>query len=72
MRVAKPGARIVISDEGIPPEKRHTLRSRLLIRINPLSPHEPPLHLIPPEAKDVRVRWFRGDACYLMDFTRPM
>jgi len=27
--------------------------------------------LLPPEAKDVHVVWFRADRCYLIDFVNP-
>lgn len=70
MRVAKPGARIVISDEGLPLDRRVSLRHRLLLRLNPLYAHQPPMQLIPPQAKDVHLTWFRGDGCYLIDFAK--
>lgn len=71
MRVAKPGARIVIADEGIDPARRLTLRDRLVAKISPLYDHLPPVDLIPPHARDLRVRYFRGGMCYLIDFTNP-
>ncbi len=71
MRVARTGARIVISDEGLAPGTRQTLRRRLLMRLIPLYAHEPPTDLIPPEAHNLHLTWFRGDACYLLDFVNP-
>lgn len=71
MRVAKPGAKIVIGDEGLNPNKPVSFRNRLLSRINPLYAHQPPMDLIPPQAKDVHLTWFRGDRCYLIDFVQP-
>jgi ubiquinone/menaquinone biosynthesis C-methylase UbiE len=71
MRVAKSGARIVISDEGLAPDKRASLRDRLLLRLNPLYAHGPPMELMPPQAQDIHLAWFRGDACYLIDFAKP-
>ena len=70
MRVAKPGARIVIGDEGLAPGKENTLRGKLLLR-NRLYANRPPLELIPAEARDVRRRWFRNGGCYLIDFVNP-
>jgi len=70
MGAARPGARIVISDEGLRPDKRHSLRNRLLLRLNPLYAHEPPMELIPPQAQDLHLTWFRGDGCYLIDFVK--
>lgn len=71
MRVARSGARIVISDEGLGPGARESLRNRLLQRLNPLYAHEPPTDLIPSEAQDLHLTWFRADGCYLIDFVNP-
>ncbi len=71
MRVAKSGAKIVLGDESLKPEKRGTFWGRLLIRLNSLYAHDPPLEIVPTEAKNVRLRYFRGDACYLIDFVNP-
>lgn len=71
VRVAKPGARIVISDQGLPSKARTSFRGRLLVRANPLYASEPPIPLIPPGAKDVRVMWFRADSAYVLDFVKP-
>lgn len=70
IRVAKPGARIVISDEGLPPDQRRSLRAKLLVRIYPLFNHQPPLELIPPEACDFHLSWYRGNSCYILDFVK--
>ncbi len=70
VRVAKPGARIVIGDEGLNLNKRVSLRMKLVSKLIPLYSHAPPSDLLPSKAEDVRVTWFRGDACYLMDFAK--
>ncbi len=71
MRVAKPGAKIVIGDEGVNPDKPPSLRNRLISRLSPLREHKPPTDLLPPEAKDVQMLWFRAGRCYLIDFVNP-
>ena len=72
MRVARPGAKIVICDPGVPPDRRLPLVSRLLLRLNPPGyAQEPPLDSIPPQARNVHLTWFRGDAWYLIDFVNP-
>ncbi len=72
MRVAKPGAKIVICDPGIPPDRRLPLVSRLLLRLSPPAyASEPPLALIPPQAEATSITWFRGNAWYLIDFVNP-
>jgi ubiquinone/menaquinone biosynthesis C-methylase UbiE len=70
VRVAKPGARVVIADEGIDPAQKKRLRNRL-IRANPLYTREPPMNLLPPGLNDARLRYFRAGNCYLIDFTTP-
>ncbi len=71
MRVAKPGSKIVISDEGLNPNRRPPLLTRLVARLIPQYEESPPTDLIPPEAKDLHVSWFRADACYIIDFVNP-
>jgi ubiquinone/menaquinone biosynthesis C-methylase UbiE len=55
MQVSKRGAKIVIGDEGVNPDKPASLRNRLISRLSPLHKHNPPTDLLPPEAKDVHM-----------------
>ena len=71
VRVAKPGAKIVICDAGNPVDRKLPLASRLLLKFQPIYDRPPPLDLIPSEAKDVRLSWFHGGGWYLIDFTKP-
>ncbi len=71
MRVARPGARIVICDPGLPTDRRLPLVSRLLLKLQFAYSQPPPLDLIPPQAQDLHLTWFRGGAWYLMDFVNP-
>ncbi len=71
VRVAKPGARVVICDVGVPADKKLSLMSRLLLRTQPMYDQPPPLDLIPAEATNVELTWFHGDGWYLIEFTRP-
>jgi len=71
VRVTIPGGRIVISDVGLPPDKRKSLRSRLRLRVNPRHADLPPMELIPPDAKELSLTWYRRDTCYLIDFVKP-
>lgn len=71
VRVARPGARIVVGDVGLGGENRESLRGKLLLRVNSRYASQPPLESIPPAANDLHVNWFRGDTCYLIDFVKP-
>lgn len=66
VRVVKPGGAVVIGDEGLPPDKRNTLRSRLLLRFNPLFAHEPPMDMLPAGLMDVKLEWFWGGAFWMI------
>lgn len=68
-RVAKPGAKIVIADEGMSARKRGTLLGKLFIRQDPWLAYEPPIQLLPPGAQDVHLGHFRAENWYLIDFT---
>ena len=71
MRVARPKARIVICDAGLPVDRRLPLMSRLLLKLQPEYEQPPPLDLIPARAQDVHVDWFHGGGWYLIVFENP-
>ena len=68
MRVAKPGAKVVVADQGMSEMKRNTLLGRLFIRQDPWLRQEPPVDLLPDGARNVQVTHFRADNWYLIDF----
>ena len=77
-RVARPGARIVVVDEGLEPRMRKSLAGRFLLRTNILYASEPPVDEVPDEAEDIRVSWgtmpFRFMPIwpyYVLEFRRP-
>lgn len=70
MRVARPGARVVICDAGLPQDRRLPLMSRLLLLTEPGYSQPPPVDLIPPPAQDVQLTWFQGGAWYLIEFAK--
>lgn len=60
-RVVRSGGRVVICDVGVPEDGRVSLINRLLLKLQPEYNKPPPIHLLPPSAQDVRLRWyFRG------------
>ncbi len=71
MRVAKPGAKVVVCDAGVPSDRKLGLTSRLLLKLQPLYDQPPPIDLIPQQAKDVRLSWFHGDAWYMIELVSP-
>ena len=71
MRVARPQARVVLCDAGLPVDRRLPLMSRLLLKLQPEYQQPPPVDLIPARAKDVHVDWFHGGSWYLITFVNP-
>jgi len=68
VRVSKPGAKIVVGDESIPPWLRETEFAKILITTNKQFLAKLPLEEMPVEARDVRLRWVIGGVFYLIDF----
>ena len=67
-RVANVGARIVICDVGVPPDRPLSLVNRLLLKTQPVYDAPPPVDLLPLSARDVNVRWIARESWYLIDF----
>ncbi len=70
-RVAKPGAKVVICDAGVPTDRKLGLTSRLLLKLQPIYEQPPPVDLVPSQARDLRLSWFHGDAWYMIEFVSP-
>lgn len=68
VRVAKPGAKIVVGDESLAPWLYGSEYGAILLNNNPLFKAELPLKELPVEARDVRVQWVVGGVYYLIDF----
>jgi ubiquinone/menaquinone biosynthesis C-methylase UbiE len=71
-RVAKPGAKIVIGDEGLALGKEKTWLGKKLLKDNPLFASKPPMDLIPSEAEDLNLRWIWRGLVYLIEFQKPL
>ena len=71
IRVARRGGKVIISEKCVPPDKRSSLRGRLLLRLDPLLAHEPPLDLVPPTVSYIHCSWFWNKTAYRIRFTKP-
>ncbi len=69
VRVTRPGGRVVVGDESMPPWLRNTEFSKILTFTNPQYAAPLPLVDVPVEARNVHVRWIIGGTFYLIDFT---
>lgn len=68
-RVAKPGARVVVGDEGIAPWLRETEYGRMVVTNNPLWGLAAPIARLPPTAADVSLEWVLGQCFWVIGFT---
>lgn len=68
-RVVRAGGRVVVGDEAVPPWLREHDFGRMLIENNPLFAHHVPLEHLPPNAREVVVRWVIGGCFYLIDYS---
>lgn len=68
-RVTKPGGKVVVGDESMPPWLRQTDFGRILMNSNPEFRYEIPLDKLPIEARKPRVEWIIGGVFYVIDFT---
>jgi ubiquinone/menaquinone biosynthesis C-methylase UbiE len=69
VRVTKPGGKIVVGDESMPPWLRNTEFGRVLMSSNPEFHYDLPLAHLPIEARKTRLEWIIGGVFYVIDFT---
>lgn len=67
-RVTKPGGKVVVGDECMPPWLRDTEFARILINSNPEFAYALPLDKLPVEARKTSIQWIIGGVFYLIDF----
>jgi hypothetical protein len=65
----KPGGRVVVGDESMPPWLRHTEFAKVLINSSSHYDNDLPLADMPVEARDVVIEYILGGAFYLLSFT---
>lgn len=68
VRVVRPGGKIVVGDESMPPWLRQTKFAKILTKTNPQFDAPLPLENLPVEARKVRLQWVIGGVFYLIDF----
>lgn len=71
VRVATPGATVVISDKSLPADRPRSPRQRALLWLKPRLALPPPIDAIPLPREEIELRWFWGGAAYILSFTVP-
>jgi ubiquinone/menaquinone biosynthesis C-methylase UbiE len=71
-RVAVPGAKIVICDEGLASGKEKTWMGRRILKRDPegLFTTKPPIELLPDKIKDLKVSWIWHDFFWVVEFRK--
>jgi len=64
VRVLKPNGFLWIGDEGVSPALRKTRRGAEIMKDNKLFGLQPPLRHLPPQVKNIGVRWWARDTFY--------
>ncbi len=67
-RVTKPGGKVVVGDESMPPWLRETEFGKILMNSNPEFVYPLPLDKLPVEARKTRLEWIIGGVFYVIDF----
>jgi ubiquinone/menaquinone biosynthesis C-methylase UbiE len=70
VRVARPGARIVVCDAGNPADRPLSLPNRLLLKFQPDYDQPPPVDLVPPNAHQVNLSWFHRGGWYMLELVK--
>lgn len=72
-RVAKPGSKIVICDEGLAPGKEKTWLGKRILKCEPvLFANKPPVELIPNGIKDLKVYWVWQRTFWVIEFRKEL
>ena len=69
VRVVRPGGRIVVGDESVPPWLRETTYGKILMNSSSHYASSLPLDALPMEARDVVIEYIIGGVFYLISFT---
>lgn len=67
-RIVKKGGKVVVGDESLPPWLEGTEFGEIVVTNNAMFKYKVPLESLPPNARDVAVRWVLGGCFYLIDF----
>ncbi len=67
-RVVKPGGKVLVGDESMPPWLYDTEFGKILLNNNPLFKFSIPLSKMPVDARNVVVRWIIGGVYYVIQF----
>lgn len=72
-RVAKPGSKIVICDEGLDPSRHKTFFGRWILKRDPASfANKPPVELVPIGVENLKVYWVWQRTFWVIEFRKEL
>lgn len=72
-RVAKPGSKIVMCDEGLAPGREKTLLGKRILKLSPvLFAHKPPVEFIPKSIEVPKVYWVWQRTFWVIEFRKEL
>ena len=69
-RVAKSGAKIVIMDEGLSPDRAKTLLGKYILKCSNLFTNKPPVKLLPEGIEDLKVYWIYQRTFWVIEYRK--
>jgi len=71
-RVAKSGAKIVICDEGLSPDREKTLLGKYILKCSKLYAHKPPVKLLPEGIEDLKLYWIDQGTSWVIEYRKGL
>lgn len=71
-RVAKAGAKIVISDEGLAPDREKTLLGKYILKCSNLYASKPPVELLPEGIEDLKLYWIWQRTMWVIEYRKGL
>jgi ubiquinone/menaquinone biosynthesis C-methylase UbiE len=71
-RVAKPGSKIVICDEGLAPGKEKTLWGKWILSFIPSFADKPPADISPMGIEDFKIYWIQRGTAWVIEFRKKL
>jgi len=69
-RVAKAGAKVVLCDEGLSPERKESLLGRYILRCADFYANKPPVDLLPRGIEEYRLSWMCQETFWVIEYRK--
>ncbi len=69
-RAVKAGAKVVIVDEGLSPEREATFLGKYILKCQKVFDTKPPIELLPEDIEDLRVDWIYQGTFWILEYRK--